>query len=150
MSLSKSKRDRLISDFLFGIENPEYEVKQKNDGGWLVRRRRKKSLFSKNPKIEKPKEEKEEAPPEKPKRSFDDISLDEIAEKLLEKINTLRKKKEKEEEEKEEEDVDEKLIHGIEEEKNEPIHQEREPISPPTDYDEPPPQYFRRRSVRLY
>jgi hypothetical protein len=144
----------LISDFLFGIENPEYEVKQKNDGGWLVRRRRKKSLFSKNPKIEKeakPKEEKEEAPPEKPKRSFDDISLDEIAEKLLEKINTLRKKH-KEEEEKEEEDVDEKLIHGIEEEKNEPI-QEKEPIAPPpTENDEVPQasQYFRRRSVRLY
>jgi hypothetical protein len=56
MSLSKSQKDKAINDFLFGIEDLEYEVKQKNDGGCLVKRTKKKSPFTnikQVPKVEK-------------------------------------------------------------------------------------------------
>jgi hypothetical protein len=148
--ISKRKRDQIINDYLFGIEDPEYFVKQKNDGGWLVKKRRPKSVFPK-PKPEKePKQEPESEPEPKPKPLYDDVSLDEIAQRLLDKINLLRNKKEepKPEEEYEEEDIDEKKL-------DIPPEPEPKPAQPqPAQPIEPEPEFIyptlRRRNVRLY
>jgi hypothetical protein len=59
------------------------EFKEKNYGRWLVKWTKKKSNN----------EEPNKKEPNKPKISFTDISLNEIAEKLLEKIYSLRNKK---------------------------------------------------------
>jgi hypothetical protein len=162
MTLNKRRREQLISDYLFGIEDPDYVVKQKNDGGWLVKRRKKKSVFKK-PKVEevpepkKPVEPVEEKEPmvEKPKYPlYDDVSLDEIAQRLLDKINILRgRKDEAEPESKKEEpvDVDETELNIEPPTEKEPKKPYEEPVREQVQEDYYPVYNpLRRRNVRLY
>jgi hypothetical protein len=154
MSLNKRRREQLIRDYLFGIEDPDYVVKQKNDGGWLVKRRKKKSIFKKQkpaePEPAEPIKEEPVEPKEEKKQHiiYDDVSLDEIAQRLLDKINALRGRKEEADEnnEQEEKDVDETEL-NIEPEPEPAEPAKPEPVEPEPYY---PVQSLRRRNVRLY
>jgi hypothetical protein len=92
MSLSKTQRERIIGDYLLGVEHPTYEVFPKNDGGFMVRKRKKKSPFSKKkldePPVEEPIQEEKKEP-----RVYDTVSVEEIAETLFNKLTALKEKK---------------------------------------------------------
>jgi hypothetical protein len=166
MSLSKSKRERLIGDYLLGIENPTYEVSPKNDGGWIVRKRKKKSPFTKTAlkKIKDtdletttPIEAQETPKPDpKPEKRYDTLTVEEISELFLEKLAKMKEAKKKPEPEpKEEEDVDQTPI-KVDEPPPEPTFHEYPYMIPQQRYPEPsfiqrpviPP--LRRRTLKLY
>jgi DNA-directed RNA polymerase specialized sigma subunit len=162
MSLTKSHRNKLIDDYLLGIENPTYEVRPKNDGGWIVRKRRSKSAFSKSAlkKIEENEPVIEEEVKKEPK-IYDNIPIEEIAETLFNKLTALKEKKKMMKEDKhvsidhtvldnEEEDVDQTPIQNVPTELpyNTLLTNYQEP-----QYQEPmdrPMTSFRRRQIRLY
>jgi hypothetical protein len=159
MSLSKSKRERLIGDYLLGIENPTYEVSPKNDGGWIVRKRKKKSPFSKTA-LKKIKdtdrsEDTKETPieatlPEKPEKRYDTLTVEEISELFMEKLAKLKEAKKKPSPPpiEEEEDVDQTPI-KVEEKPPEPNYHEY-PYMIPQDPPRPQIPQLRRRTIRLY
>jgi len=152
--LTKREREKIIGDYSLGIEHPEYIVSQKQDGGFLVRKRKKKPEPSMVIPVAKFPEPTPEPTPEPPKQEqkqiIDDISLDEICERLLEKMNKLRNTPPTPEPEPE--NVDETNL-DIEPEEEIPIPtpQTPTPIPIPIRPQTPMPrEYSSYRRVRLY